>query len=96
MNQTRLESFVEAWVNVVIGFTINYLANLVIIPYVMGVPLSLKANFIMGCFFTIVSVARSYAIRRWFNAGLHKAIHAITLKLLHVGEWRIWHGSARS
>ncbi|WP_413879001.1 hypothetical protein [Candidatus Aalborgicola defluviihabitans] len=32
MNQTRLGSFIEAWINVAIGFAINFVANLVILP----------------------------------------------------------------
>lgn len=32
MNQTRLGSFIEASVNVFIGFWINFVANLIILP----------------------------------------------------------------
>ena len=44
MSQTRLGSFIEAWVNVLIGFTINYIANLLIFP-LFGFHISLLANF---------------------------------------------------
>ena len=72
MNQTRLGSFIEAWINVVIGFTINFFANLVILPLV-GFHITLSQNFGIGVLYTIISVARSYVIRRWFNAKLHAA-----------------------
>lgn len=80
MNQTRLESFVEAWVNVAIGFSINYVANLLIFP-LFGMHISLSANLLMGFIYTVISVARSYAIRRWFNAGLHKVVVGIAKTL---------------
>ncbi len=76
-SQSRLSSFYEACINIVIGFTINFLMNMLVIPRFAtganGEPaqLSLTANFLMGCLFTVVSLIRSYAIRRWFNARLH-------------------------
>lgn len=70
MNQTKLGSFYEACINVLIGFTINYFANLLIFP-LFGFHISPGANFIMGMLYTVISVARSYFIRRYFNARLH-------------------------
>jgi len=32
MAQTKLGSIAEAWANIAVGFTINYCANLVILP----------------------------------------------------------------
>lgn len=56
----------EAWTNIAIGFTINYTANLLIFP-LFGFHISLRANFLMGCIYTAISLVRSYVIRRWFN-----------------------------
>lgn len=70
MSQSRLSSFIEAWVNVAIGFGINFTMNFVILP-IVGLPMpSVGQNFAMGVLFTVVSVARSYAVRRWFNARI--------------------------
>ena len=66
MSQTRLGSIVEAWANIVVGFSINYAANLLIFP-LFGMHISLVANFYMGCIYTCISLVRSYIIRRWFN-----------------------------
>lgn len=67
MSQTTLGSFAEAWANIGVGFTINYCANFVILPMV-GLPRpGIGQNFIMGLLFTVVSLARSFALRRWFN-----------------------------
>lgn len=71
MNQTKLGSFYEACINVAIGFGINYIANLLIFPF-FGFHISLEANFVMGLIYTLISVARSYFIRRYFNAKLHR------------------------
>lgn len=70
MNQTKLGSFYEACINVAIDFGINYAANLLIFP-LFGFHISLEANFVMGLIYTLISVARSYFIRRYFNAKLH-------------------------
>lgn len=63
--QTRLESFIEACINVLIGFWINFAANLLILPAFGFTSLSLGTNFAIGALYTAVSVVRSYAIRRW-------------------------------
>ena len=73
MSQTKLGSFIEAWVNVLIGFTINYIANLLIFP-LFNFHITLLENFYMGLIYTLISVVRSYCIRRWFNARIHKLL----------------------
>ncbi len=55
-----------------IGFWINYFANLLILP-LFGFNVTLSENFLIGLLYTLVSVARSYIIRRWFDARIHKA-----------------------
>lgn len=72
VSQTRLGSFIEAWVNILIGFGINFVANLLILP-LFGFTPTLTENFQIGLLFTAVSLVRSYVIRRWFNARLHQA-----------------------
>lgn len=72
MNQSRLSSLYESIANIVIGFAINFAANLVILPMV-GFHITLGQNFYIGLLYTGVSLVRSYAIRRWFNAKLHAA-----------------------
>jgi hypothetical protein len=42
-------------------------ANVLILPAVLGVPVDLKALGMIGALFTIISVVRSYALRRIFN-----------------------------
>ena len=80
MTQTRLGSFIEAWVNVLIGFGINYAANLVILP-LFGFHVTMGQAFNIGLLFTVVSVARSYFVRRWFNARLHTMAESLARRV---------------
>jgi uncharacterized membrane protein required for colicin V production len=76
MTQTRLRSFIEAIINVVIGFGINFTANMFIFP-LFGFHITPGANFILGMIYTVISVVRSYSVRRWFNSRLHKLASAV-------------------
>lgn len=72
MSQSRKGSLIEALFNTAIGFAINYVANLAIFP-LFGLHISPQANFLMGLIYTVISVVRSYVVRRWFNAHIAKA-----------------------
>jgi hypothetical protein len=71
MSQTRLGSFIEAVMNILIGYGIAVASQIIIFPW-FGIHIPLHANFQIGAWFTLVSLIRSYAIRRWFNARLHR------------------------
>lgn len=71
MNQSRLSSLIEVLIGIVIGFAINWFANLVILP-MYGFAITGGQAFSMGLLFTAISVVRGYVIRRWFNARLHR------------------------
>jgi len=66
VSQTRIGSFVEAWANIAIGFTINWTANMLILP-LFGFDVTAGQAVGIGIFFTVISLARSYVLRRWFN-----------------------------
>ena len=72
MTQTRLGSLIEACINVVIGFWINFAANLLILP-LFGWHVTVSQNLALGAIYTAISIARSYAVRRWFNARIARA-----------------------
>lgn len=65
-------AIVEAWTNIVIGFSINFIANLLILP-LAGASITPSENFWMGWVYTSISILRQYAIRRWFQQRLHAA-----------------------
>lgn len=64
--QTRLGSIIESWANVVIGFGIQFTAVAFFLP-ALGIPISIEQNLKLGVFMTVISVARSYVLRRLFN-----------------------------
>lgn len=64
--QTRFGSLVESVVNILIGFWINFLANLWILP-LFGFHITMSQNLQIGVIYTVISIVRSYAIRRASN-----------------------------
>ena len=66
-SQSKMDSFMEALMNVVVGLIVSTAANAFILPAVLGVELTLGANILIGLFFTIISIVRSYTLRRLFN-----------------------------
>lgn len=66
MSQSRRWSFFESCVNVAVGYGVAVLAQIAIFP-LFGIRVSLAENLLIGAFFTVVSIARSYALRRVFN-----------------------------
>ena len=67
MSQTKLGSIVEAWANIAVGFAVNFTANMLILPLFGFATLTLRTNFEIGLLYTLISLVRSYVLRRWFN-----------------------------
>jgi len=65
--QTRSGSLVEAAVNVAVGYALAVLVQLLVFP-VFGLQPTLAQNLKIGLIFTGVSLLRSYALRRLFEA----------------------------
>lgn len=70
--QSRYQSFIEALLNTLIGYVVALTSQLLIFP-LFGIKVSFAENLLIGGYFTIISIVRSYAIRRWFNTKLHNA-----------------------
>lgn len=66
MAQTKFGSLVEAGVNIAIGFSINWCANMMVLP-LFGFHVTGSDAFYIGIIMTGVSLARQYVLRRWFN-----------------------------
>lgn len=64
--QSKIWSLVEAWINVLIGFWVAVLAQMTIYPY-FGIETTFGDNVNIALFFTAISIARSYVVRRAFN-----------------------------
>ena len=64
--QSKVHSLLEALFNIAIGFGINLAGNLIILP-MFGFKVSFGQAMGIGLLFTLISIARAYIIRRWFN-----------------------------
>jgi len=67
MRQSGLMSLVEAVVNVVVGLLVAVATQIVVFP-MFGLATTLGQNLAIGAIFTTVSLARSYVLRRVFEA----------------------------
>ena len=67
MKQSRTMSLVEAVANVIVGYGVAVVTQILIFP-VFGLHTSLAQNLKMGLVFTIVSITRSFVLRRLFEA----------------------------
>lgn len=65
--QTWWGSIVEAKTNIVIGFAINWTANMLVLPLFGFDSLTAGKAFGIGLVFTVISILRQLVIRRWFN-----------------------------
>lgn len=72
MTQSRLGSLLESVINIVISYLIAFATQVIVIPW-FGIHIPLSSQFGIRAIFTAVSLVRSYAIRRWFNAYIHRA-----------------------
>lgn len=66
MSQSRTHSFFEAVANTIAGFGISVAAVAWLFPLI-GVRLSMAENLAATSIMTVVSIARSYILRRAFN-----------------------------
>lgn len=78
MSQTRKGSLIEALINTAIGFGINYLTNLLILPHFGFTSLTWDVNLLIGFSYTIISVVRGYVVRRWFNHHIAAAAQKLS------------------
>jgi hypothetical protein len=59
-------SLVESLANVAVGYGVAVLTQIAVFPF-FGLHVSLADNLVMGAVFTIVSIARSFTLRRVFE-----------------------------
>jgi hypothetical protein len=65
--QSRAMSLVESIANVIVGFWLAVLTQIFVFP-LFGLTVTLTQNLLIGCLFTLTSIARSYLLRRVFEA----------------------------
>ena len=76
MSQSRLGSLLEAGVNTLVGLVISLISTAILLPLV-GIESTMSQNIQLTVYFTAVSIARSYLLRRYFNARLHRALERL-------------------
>jgi hypothetical protein len=72
MQQSKLGSLYESAINILIGFVVALSSQLLIFP-MFDIDISISSNLGITLWFTLISVVRSYVVRRWFNARLRSA-----------------------
>jgi len=64
--QLKRHSLLESIINVLVGYGVALASQLAIFP-IFGIRVSLQDNIVIGLFFTVISIIRSYVLRRIFN-----------------------------
>lgn len=64
--QSKLQSLWESFINILIGYLVALASQLLVFP-LFDINVSFSDNLLIGLYFTIISLARSYIIRRYFN-----------------------------
>ena len=66
MTQSRRMSLIEAVTNVILGYGLAVIAQIVVFPW-FGLDVSIGENLAIGAVFVGISLLRSYALRRLFE-----------------------------
>ena len=66
MTQNKRMSFVESLTNVAIGYLVAVGSQIVIFP-LFDIHVPMRDNFLIGLWFTAISIMRSYFVRRFYN-----------------------------
>jgi len=64
---------VEAVANVLVGIVISFISQVIIFKY-YGIAVPTAVNVQMTLYFTLISLVRSYALRRFFNGWRSKLL----------------------
>lgn len=64
--QSRRQSLIEAITNVVVGYALAVLTQIVVFPW-FGLQVPFRENLAIGAMFVMISLLRSYALRRLFE-----------------------------
>ena len=65
--QSKKQSLIETLTSVFVGWLIGVILNLTVLP-LFDYNITVVDSLWVSLIFTVVSVARGYVIRRWFNS----------------------------
>jgi len=74
--QTKMQSFIESANNILIGFIVAVGSQIIIFP-MFDIHIELYENFQIALYFTLISLIRSYLLRRYYNRK-HRMTNAET------------------
>ncbi|CAB4198339.1 hypothetical protein UFOVP1309_73 [uncultured Caudovirales phage] len=66
MSQTKFMSIFETCTNTFIGYMVAVCSQIIIFP-LFNIQIPLADNFLIGLWFTFISILRGYFLRRLFN-----------------------------
>jgi|SRR5882724_6190733 len=101
MKQSRFMSWLESLINIAVGFGISLLAQMFFLP-LLGVMIDFHQNLVFAMIMTVISIVRSYTLRRIFEA-LHirrplspfmQAVIAERFRQVEVEGWTAEHDDA--
>lgn len=65
--QSRYMSMIEVATNIAIGLVVSFISQIVIFK-LYDIHISVTQNVEITIWFTVISIIRSYLVRRWFNS----------------------------
>lgn len=68
MRQSKIKSLLESFLNVAIGCLVAIASQILIFP-LFDIDVTLADNVAIALCFTLISIVRSYCIRRFFNSA---------------------------
>ena len=66
MMQSKTFSLIESLTNVAVGYLVSLAGQILIFP-LFGIDVPIRDNILIGVAFTVLSIVRSYYLRRIFN-----------------------------
>jgi len=70
--QTKKQSLYESITNIVVGMVLNYIANATILPLFFEISLKSVDYIKLTLIYTVISLIRSYGLRRYYNVKHNK------------------------
>jgi hypothetical protein len=64
--QSKTHSMVESVTSVIIGYFVALASQIIIFPF-FGIHATIRDNIFIGLWFTVISIIRSYILRRIFT-----------------------------
>ena len=64
--QSKKMSLLESITNVCIGYLVALISQIIVFPF-FGINVPIRDNLLIGFWFTVISIVRSYTLRRIYN-----------------------------